>query len=93
LKGDSLEGSKMNILLTSEWEQFVTQMVEDGAYPSASEVIYEGLRLLKEHQAAESQRLAQLKQEIALGIEDADQGNLAPLDARATLARVRARTN
>lgn len=39
----------MNVSLTPELEQFVQDKVESGLYNNASEVIREGLRLLKEH--------------------------------------------
>ena len=39
----------MNVSLTRELEQFIDGKVESGLYNNASEVIREGLRLLKEH--------------------------------------------
>ncbi len=39
----------MNVSLTPEIEKFVEGKVESGLYNNASEVIREGLRLLKEH--------------------------------------------
>jgi antitoxin ParD1/3/4 len=39
----------MNVSLTPELEKFVERKVESGLYNNASEVIREGLRLLKEH--------------------------------------------
>jgi putative addiction module CopG family antidote len=39
----------MNISLTPELEKFVAAKVESGLYNNASEVVREGLRLLKEH--------------------------------------------
>jgi antitoxin ParD1/3/4 len=39
----------MNVSLTPEFEKFVDGKVESGLYNNASEVIREGLRLLKEH--------------------------------------------
>ena len=39
----------MNASLTPELEKFVDGNVESGLYNNASEVIREGLRLLKEH--------------------------------------------
>ena len=39
----------MNVSLTSELEKFVEGKVESGLYNNASEVVREGLRLLKEH--------------------------------------------
>ena len=44
-----IAGTPMNISLTPELEQFVQAKVESGLYNNASEVIREGLRLLKEH--------------------------------------------
>jgi antitoxin ParD1/3/4 len=38
----------MNVSLTPELEEMVSRKVESGLYTSASEVIREGLRLLKE---------------------------------------------
>ena len=39
----------MNVSLTPELEKFVETKVQSGLYNNASEVIREGLRLLKEH--------------------------------------------
>ena len=39
----------MNISLTPELERFIDGKVDSGLYNNASEVIREGLRLLKEH--------------------------------------------
>ena len=39
----------MNVSLTHELEKFVEGKVESGLYNNASEVVREGLRLLKEH--------------------------------------------
>ena len=39
----------MNVSLTAELEKFVDRKVESGLYNNASEVVREGLRLLKEH--------------------------------------------
>jgi antitoxin ParD1/3/4 len=37
----------MNVSLTDKLEKFVNQLVEQGRYRSASEVVREGLRLLE----------------------------------------------
>ena len=39
----------MNVSLTPELERFVQAKVESGLYNNASEIVREGLRLLKEH--------------------------------------------
>ncbi|MBD0387970.1 MAG: type II toxin-antitoxin system ParD family antitoxin [Nostoc sp. C3-bin3] len=67
----------MNVSLTTELEKWVQSKVESGMYTSASEVIREGLRLLKEQDALKAIRLAELRQEIQLGI---DSGESTPLN-------------
>jgi antitoxin ParD1/3/4 len=79
----------MNISLTPELEQFVNQKVESGKYQTASEVIRDGLRLLLEREELHQKKLDELRREIAIGIEQADQGKVATLNAKETLARVR----
>ena len=79
----------MNVSLTPELEQFVNQRVESGKYQTASEVIRDGLRLLLEREEIHQKKLGELHREIAIGIEQADQGNVAPLNAKETLARVK----
>jgi antitoxin ParD1/3/4 len=70
----------MNVSLTTELEEYVNQKVESGMYHSASEVIRAGLRLLKEQDDLRQARLKELRQEIALGTEEADQGKLSPFN-------------
>jgi antitoxin ParD1/3/4 len=79
----------MNVSLTPELEQFVNQKVESGKYQTASEVIRDGLRLLLEKEEIHQKKLGELRRDIAIGIEKADQGKVAPLNAKETLARVR----
>jgi antitoxin ParD1/3/4 len=78
----------MTISLAPEYQEFVAQKVASGRYGSESDVVQEGLRLLREREA-EQEKLADLRREIALGIKEADEGRTAPLDAQETLARVR----
>jgi antitoxin ParD1/3/4 len=63
----------MNISLTPELKKFVQEQVSGGMYYSASEVVRQGLRMLKEQEALKSIRLEELKKEIAVGITQADQ--------------------
>jgi antitoxin ParD1/3/4 len=80
----------MNISLTKEFENYVTQKVESGLYHSASEVIRDGLRLLKQRDELHQSRLAELRKEIAIGIDQADRGQVQPFNEETT-ARVKAR--
>lgn len=79
----------MNVSLTPELEQFVNQRVKSGKYQTASEVIRDGLRLLLEREELHQQKLDELRRAIAIGIDQADRGKVAPFNAKETLARVR----
>jgi len=73
----------MNVSLTPELEQLVSDKVKSGLYNSASEVVREALRLLKEQDALKAYRLEELRREIAVGIEQANRGDVAPLNREA----------
>ena len=57
----------MNVSLTPELEQYVNGKVQSGLYHSASEVIREGLRLLKEKDAVHQRKLEALRRDIQVG--------------------------
>jgi len=67
----------VNVSLTSELEKYVSEKVASGLYHSASEVVREGLRLLKDQDALRAMRLNDLRQQIQQGI---DSGDSQPLD-------------
>ena len=64
----------MNVSLTSELEQLVNEKVASGMYTSASEVIREGLRLLKERDELRRIQREELRRDIMLGVEQVRQG-------------------
>ena len=64
----------MNANLGQVLEEFVTELVDSGLYQSQSEVIREGLRLLKEREDLKKLRLDELRKEIRRGSEQADRG-------------------
>ncbi|MCY7374544.1 MAG: type II toxin-antitoxin system ParD family antitoxin [Pyrinomonadaceae bacterium] len=64
----------MNVSLTKELESFISNLVASGMYYSASEVVRDGLRLLKEQEELKQIRLKELKAEIMLGVEDLNAG-------------------
>ena len=64
----------MNISLTRELEEFIDKKVKSGLYHSASEVIRESLRLLKEQDELNRIRREELRREIMLGMEQIKHG-------------------
>jgi len=80
----------MDISLTPELEEFVTQKVKGGLYQKASDVVREGLQLLRARDDDIQQKnREELRRDLALGIAEADAGKLAPLNAQETLTGIR----
>ena len=69
----------MTITHTPEQETLVNKQVDSGLYASPCEVIREALQLFREQELLRNYRLDELRKEIAVGIEQADRGELAPL--------------
>ena len=76
----------MNVNLGPVLDQFVADLVGTGYYQSQSEVLREGLRLLKEREDLKRMRLSDLRQAIAAGAKQADRGEF--VDGPKTLASI-----
>lgn len=72
----------MNVSLTSQLEQFVEKKVREGTYQTASEVIREGLRLLAERDQKRALELQRLRREIAVGLEQVENGQVGNLSVQ-----------
>jgi antitoxin ParD1/3/4 len=77
----------MNVNLGLTFDKFVAEMLETGLYQSQSEILREGLRLLKEREELKQLRLCELRREIGLGLAQADRGDF--VDGSTTFARLR----
>jgi len=80
----------MNVNLGPVFDRFVSDLLKTGLYQSQSEILREGLRLLKEREELKQLRLAELRKEIAIGSEQADRGEL--VDGKAVFAEIRRRS-
>jgi antitoxin ParD1/3/4 len=80
----------MNVNLGTTFDKFIAELLKSGLYQSQSEVVREGLRLLKEREELKRLRLAELRKEIAVGSEQADRG--AFVDGPGALAKIRHRS-
>lgn len=81
----------MNVSLTPELEEMINQKVESGLYNSASEVIREGLRLLKEQDDLRRIRQEELRREVLKGYKQSRRGESRPLDVETIKAKGRKR--
>ena len=70
----------MNISLSPRLEELVQQKVASGTYGSFSQVIEEALFLLEERDQALTMRRARLLDEVAMGIDQADNRQLVDSD-------------
>jgi len=76
----------MNVSLTKELENFVNELVASGTYFSASEVVRDSLRLLKEQEQIKKIRYEELRAELMKGYEQSQRGESKPLDIEAMKA-------
>ena len=79
----------MTIHLSGEREQAVLALMQAGGFASETDVVDEAIKLLEER--FEQVKLAELRREIQIGIDQADRGELMPFDPQSTLSRIRAR--
>ena len=80
----------MNVNLGPVFDQFVTDLLKSGLYQTQSEILREGLRLLKEREELKQLRLAELRKEVAVGSKQADRGEF--VDGPETFAQIRKRS-
>lgn len=64
----------MNVSLTPELEKFIADRVKSGMYHSASEVVREALRLLREQDELKRRRVIALREAIGRGLDQLDRG-------------------
>jgi antitoxin ParD1/3/4 len=80
----------MNVNLGTVLDDFIAEQLKTGLYQSQSEVVREGLRLLKEREDLKALRLAELRREIAVGSAQADRGEF--VDGPQAFANLRQRS-
>jgi antitoxin ParD1/3/4 len=80
----------MNVNLGTVFDKFISDLLKSGIYQSQSEVVREGLRLLKDREELKNLRLAELRREIAIGSKQADRGEF--VDGEETFAEIRRRS-
>jgi antitoxin ParD1/3/4 len=78
----------MTVQLPANYEQFVAEMLGTGSYQSPAEVICDGLDLLRAQVVYRQQRLAQLREQVELGMEQMRKGQVSPADPMELLEEV-----
>ncbi len=80
----------MNVNLGTVFDQFAADLLKTGHYQSQSEILREGLRLLKEREELKQLRIAELHKEIAIGTAEADRGEF--VDGGEVFSEIRKRS-
>lgn len=76
----------MNVSLTPELEKLINDKVASGLYNSASEVVRDGLRLLKERDELRRIQIEELRRDVTLGMEQIRRGEGNKYDSGSSLA-------
>jgi antitoxin ParD1/3/4 len=79
--------SSMTVTPTAEQEQFIAEQLKDGHYRSASDVIAQSLGMLRAQEEFIRSNAAELREKIAVGIEQANRGEL--LDGKEVFRNLR----
>jgi len=80
----------MNVSLPAALAEFVEKEVASGNYATASEVVRDGLRMLREERAVYQEKLAILRREIQIGLDEVDGGKYSDKTVMEILAEVQA---
>ena len=81
----------MNVSLPKDLMEYVKSQVAGGRYASASEMVRDALRQLKQFEKLREQAHAELAREVALGWADVDAGRMSDFDPEAIKAAGRER--
>ena len=79
----------MKVNLAPELERFVEEKVRAGQYQSADEVVNSAVAMLRQQETLSTEDIAELRREIAIGLEQLDRGESAPWDAGALKDKLR----
>ena len=80
----------MNVSLSAALAEFVEKEVASGNYSTASEVVRDGLRMLREERAIYEEKLAILRREIQVGLDDVEAGRFSDRSVMDILADIEA---
>ena len=80
-----------NISLTDHHDTLIDTKVQSGEYANASEVVREGLRLIEERDRELAARVEGISTRVAVGLEQAERGEIVEGTADEIRERVRKR--
>ena len=75
-------GFVMDVVLPPQMDEWIAGKVKAGGYKSSSEVVFEGLRLLKRQDEQRQAMLDDLRQELLLGLRHLDSALSVSFDSK-----------
>ncbi|HKB06322.1 MAG TPA: type II toxin-antitoxin system ParD family antitoxin [Gemmataceae bacterium] len=78
----------MTITLPPDYQRFIEQLVGEGGYQSAADVVCDGLELLRAQTVYRQQRLAELRRQVEVGLAQMRCGQVSPADPMKLLDEV-----
>ncbi len=81
----------MRITVPPEVENLINEKLRSGRYASAEEVVQEALHLLDDHDCLRELKLQRLRGQIAVGMEQANRGEL--VDGEEVFEEIRRKSN
>lgn len=75
-----------NVVITDHQATMIERLVASGRYQNASEVLRDGLRLIETREAEAAARLQALRDAVAVGIRDIEEGRYKVYDSAEALA-------
>ena len=67
----------LNVSLTPEFADFIEDAVASGSYVSASEVVRDALRMMRQQQEGEETKLALLRKAVDAGLAQSQRGEFS----------------
>ncbi|MCD2181096.1 type II toxin-antitoxin system ParD family antitoxin [Rhizobium sp. GN54] len=72
----------LNVSLTPEFSDFIEESVASGSYVSASEVVREALRIMRDDRDSEAVKIAVLRNAVETGLAQSRRGELSDRSVR-----------
>jgi hypothetical protein len=79
----------MEYQFPADLQPYVDEMMTRGGYECVHDLIVDAVYMHRDTELNRRRKYAELKKEIALGVDDLDQGRSAPLDMKDVMRRVR----
>ena len=76
-----------SIALTPQWDEWINALVESGEYKSASEVVRDGLRSLRDRREQTALARAEVEARLKLALDQAEAGQFAEGSGREAVLR------